>query len=83
MSKYQIVAVKWLDAHGDNGWSSPEDLDPDPYEVTSVGLELCSKKGHVSIAQSIGVDVYDHVLHIPAGMVKEIFVLGVLDIEAE
>lgn len=81
MMKMPIVVVKWMDAHADGGWIDPDSLNPDPYEVTSVGVELTSKKGHVTIAQSLGYEIYDHVLHIPCGMITEMYVLGSVTVD--
>lgn len=81
MAKYDMMVVKWHDAHADTGWSSPEDLTQEPYLVTSFGVEVPTKKGHITIVQSIGDGVYDHILHIPAPMVQEITVVGVIDID--
>ncbi len=54
----------------------PADIDADPYRVTSVGWRIEPKVGHVSLAQSVGDDgAYDHVLHIPDGMVIEVIEL--------
>jgi hypothetical protein len=72
------VAVVWHDAHADRsgGWVLPADIDADPYRVTSVGWRIEPKVGHVSLAQSVGDDgAYDHVLHIPDGMVIEVIEL--------
>jgi len=83
MSKIPLIVVKWMDAHADEGWIDSDSLNPDPYEVTSVGIELTAKKGHVTIAQSVGCDIYDHVLHIPCGMVTEMYVIGTIDVEPD
>lgn len=83
MSKLHLIVVKWLDAHADGGWVDSDSLNPDPYEVTSVGIELAAKKGHVTLAQSVGCDIYDHVLHIPCGMVTEMYVIGTIDVETD
>ena len=81
--KMPIVVVRWMDAHSDGGWIDSDGLNPDPYEVTSVGIELAAKTGHVTIAQSLGSDIYDHVLHIPCGMVSEMYIIGTIDVESD
>lgn len=70
-----IIVVTWWDAHADRsgGWTLPENLDNDPYVVTSVGWRIDPKPGHLSLAQSRGDDgALDHVLHVPTGMIVEV-----------
>ena len=78
--------VVWHDAHADpsGGWVMPGDIDQRPYEVTSVGWLLPAdgggKPGHVTLAQSHGQiagdppEAWDHVLHVPCGMVVRMVV---------
>jgi hypothetical protein len=72
--RFRPVVIYWIDAHADaTSWTSVSDIDEDPYLVQTVGFELEKlKPGHVSVAQSSGDDdgVVDHVLHIPAQMIK-------------
>jgi len=77
------VILHWVDAAADTagGWVTPADLEQRPYVVRSVGFLIPTadggKPGHVTLAQSVGAhqgdendpDAYDHVLHVPAGMV--------------
>lgn len=81
--KTAIVAVVWLDAHADGAtdWTTIEEIDPAPYIVLSVGVMLPTdtKKGHVSIARSTCDGLYDHVLHIPNGMVRHSTVIGCVE----
>ena len=79
-----IVVVVWEDAHADSAgtWINLSDIDPEPLIVTSVGILLASevKPGHVTLTQSHADGLCDHVIHIPEKMVKEITVLGAIDI---
>ena len=77
MAGLELVRILWADAHaGNQEWSPLEELDDhDEYLVESVGFLLPEtaggKKGHVSLAQSITPDGHvDHVLYVPAGMVR-------------
>lgn len=83
--KTQMGVVTWYDAHADSpgSWTTLQDIDPDPYLVTTVGVILpdCTKQGHVSVAQSIGQGSIDGIIHIPEKMVSEITILGTLDLE--
>jgi len=65
--KNKIVLVMWKDAHADQS----DDIDDEPYIVRSVGWLIPNKKrGHVTLAQSIGDGGHiDHILHIPKGMI--------------
>ena len=74
-----IVIVKWTDAHDDStDWTPLADIDQDPYIVTTVGFRLPkgAKKGHVSVARSMGDGVLDAIIHIPQKMVISIESLG-------
>jgi hypothetical protein len=70
----RAVIVTWHDAHSDRvgqSWIQRDDMDDDPYVVTSAGFLLDPPKtGHVSVVQSVGDDgCMDHILHIPNGMI--------------
>ena len=79
MTPYPLSMVVWRDAHADrtSSWCRLSDLDTDDYIVRSVGHVIAGvKRGHVTLAQSVG-DVgddpeLDHVLHIPIAMVLEV-----------
>lgn len=78
---YQIVVLIWQDAHADmaGSWVCVDDIDPDPFHVTSIGILLPHvKPGHVSIAQSIGGDIADHIIHVPNQMVRELTVISTI-----
>ena len=82
-SKDQLVAVTWADAHSLDSfdWKSVKDLnlDDSEYLITSVGFKLpdpISKKKHLVIYQSRTADGdLDHVLCVPAAMIRSIRVL--------
>jgi hypothetical protein len=71
------IYVTWRDAHsGTTTWTSPRDLDNDPFIVRSSGFLMPEsdggKKEHLTIFQSVTPDGdVDHVLHIPIGMVVD------------
>jgi hypothetical protein len=73
-----LVSLIWHDAHAETEWTSLEDIDPEPYDVHSVGWLLPdAKPGHVVICQSLGRDDgLDGVLSIPVGMVVKLTTLG-------
>jgi hypothetical protein len=80
--------VRWSDAHADGtgSWLRIEDIEDEPYVVRSTGFVLDEvKKGHISIAQSLGAEegVVDHVLHIPVGMILSIQYIDVPQVENE
>lgn len=71
----KCVQVVWHDAHDcSETWMPKEDIDKDPYIVTSVGFLIeGSKPAHIVIAQSNSCDgSLDNVLAIPIGMVQAI-----------
>ena len=74
--KHQLLHIVWHDAHAvSNNWCSKSELDDDPCIVSSIGwLIPRAKHDHVVIAQSMILDhdVYDHVLAIPVGMIKQV-----------
>lgn len=77
----QVVAVRWHDAHADfaGTWVHENDIDDEPYEVITVGVQVESKSGHVSVAQNRGQEgYYDHIIHIPEAMVQEVVIIGVI-----
>lgn len=79
-SRFPFVCVMWADAHaGPEHW---EELEPGEGEYVNltVGIlvdpEHGGKQGHVTVAQSqTPDDLFDHVLYIPVGMVRDIKVL--------
>jgi hypothetical protein len=71
-----VWLVEWDDAHADRsgGWVLPGDIEFNPYRVCSVGWRIEVDADHVSLVQSVGDDdACDHVLHIPAGMVRSVW----------
>lgn len=77
--EYQIVLVKWADAHtGEGGWHTIEDYEDDgECIVETVGFlipptESGGKKGHVTIWQTLKEGDGIHPMHIPDGMVRTI-----------
>jgi hypothetical protein len=85
MDKYSTALVYWFDAHDDAtaAWVSLEELEPEPYRVATVGILLPAetKKGHVSVARSIGDGVVDSVIHIPSAMVESVEILGIVELD--
>jgi len=83
--KTQIGVVTWYDAHADSpgSWTTLQDIDPEPYVVTTVGVILpdYTKQWHVSVAQSIGHGSIDGIIHIPEKMVSDITILGTIDVD--
>lgn len=82
--KNRRVEVIWADAHAQDGgsWVFLSDIrDRGEYLVSSIGFQLTkaegAQSGHISIAQSLGIrdDAADSIIHIPWGMVREIYVL--------
>lgn len=77
---FQMVLVKWADAHAYEGgsWVYPSDIeDTGDYIVQTVGWLLTEDNGgfknHVSVAQSWGADdAIDHIINIPSGMVRSL-----------
>jgi len=84
------VILHWTDAAADSsgGWCTVGSLEQRPYVVRSVGFlvptDAGGKPGHVTLVQSIGChqgdeadpDAYDHVLHVPVGMVVRMSACG-------
>jgi len=79
-----FVRIEWADAHAhdEDSWVYLSNVpDRGEYLVSSIGHLLAlgdgGQTGHVSIAQSIGVrdDAGDHIIHIPVGMVRNLWVL--------
>jgi hypothetical protein len=59
-----------------SGWQRPEDIDPDPCVVTSVGYLLAGHKAdHVTVVQSLEGEHVDGPLCVPCGMVRSVVVL--------
>jgi hypothetical protein len=81
VAHHQLLRVWWHDAHAaTDGWTTPDEIDVEPYLVVSVGLLLNGcKPGHVVLAQSMIADHgdVDHVLAIPVAMVTRIETLHV------
>lgn len=71
------VIVTWHDAHTEAPtWISLDEIDDEPYVVTTCGYLLPdAKPHHVCIAQSVGADgSVDAVLCVPVGMVVSVVV---------
>jgi hypothetical protein len=71
----QMVRVMWRDAHAcQSTWLHISELDPEPYEVCSVGYLLVGvKPGHLVVAQSVAPGGHvDGATAIPVGMVMSI-----------
>jgi hypothetical protein len=80
-----MVLVVWADAHAEDtsGWAFLGDIpDRGEYVVESVGWLLPvghgGQTGHISVAQSLTQrdDAVDHIVHIPTGMVRGLFLLS-------
>jgi len=80
-----MALVHWFDAHDDAtaAWVPLEDLEAEPYRVATVGILLPTetKRGHLSVARSIGEGVVDSVIHIPNGMVESVEILGAVELD--
>jgi hypothetical protein len=79
----QIAMVKWHDAHADfqGSWIHESDINPEPLEVTSIGIVLEEvKPGHVTLTQSYIEGICDNILHIPESMVRDITIIAMLEI---
>ena len=73
-----MVRIQWRDAFTSGlHWGRPEDGDPEPAVITSVGWLIDHPlEGHVTIAQSIAADgMAGEMLHVPEAMVDEVTVL--------
>jgi hypothetical protein len=71
--------VEWKDAHGvAHGWTTPEDIEPEPAIIHSIGFHLPDlKPGHLCLAQSLDDGgTVDSVLCIPAEMVLRMVTIG-------
>ena len=80
---YSAVLVKWADAHtSEPGWLELDGSSDDgEVIVTTVGFLIPvgdpgSKKGHVSLWQTVCDGEGIHGFHIPVQMVREVKVLG-------
>jgi hypothetical protein len=75
---YPTVVVVWADAHsGAEHWAELDADDKSEYLVKSCGFIIETERGgkpeHITLAQSYTPDLdFDHVLHIPKGMVRHI-----------
>lgn len=80
-NRFPLVAVTWADAHaGPEHWEELEH-DNNEYLCLTVGIlvdaEHGGKRDHVTVAQSqTPDDLFDHVLFIPVGMVRDIKILS-------
>lgn len=75
---YRVGVVEWVDAHGDSGWLSPDEIDPTPVKVTSVAfvVGVHVKPDHLTICQDVHPDGrLNGVSHIPLGMAPTIHFL--------
>ena len=79
----KLAIVKWHDAHQDgDSWTAPEDIDPNPAVVVSLGFMLDEvKPGHTTLAQSHVHGHYGPLLHVPSAMVREITILTTIDLD--
>ena len=72
------VLVLWADAHaGEGHWDTLDPDDKDEHIVHTCGILVSEidggKPNHMTIAQSKSPDDYfDHVIHIPQGMVRTV-----------
>ena len=83
----KVVAVDWLDAKGDSGWSTEvEAQKEEPPLCTTVGVIVSRTKRKLVIAGTVGhgsdATVGD-VNVIPAGMVRAVVTLGEILIEED
>lgn len=47
----RLVRITWRDTHGEHGWITPGDCDPEPRLIVSVGWLLNAEKaGHYTLA---------------------------------
>ena len=81
-SPREMVLVVWADAHAEDtsGWAFLSEMsDRGEYLVETIGWLLSpkhgGKDGHVTVAQSLTRqdDACDHVVHVPLGMVRELY----------
>ena len=77
-NEHEFVLVIWADAHAGSGhWAELDTEDLDEHLVQSVGMLVTDQDGgkpkHITLAQSKSPDgFYDHVIHIPNQMMREI-----------
>ena len=71
--KHAIILVVWHDAHSIGDTWMPLPVDVEPCIVSSIGYLIPdAKPDYVVIAQSYtNEEMYDHLLAIPVGMIKE------------
>ncbi len=78
---HQFVLIVWADAHaGEGHWDTLDPEDKEEHLVQTVGMLISENDGgkpnHSTIAQSKSPDgFYDHVIHIPRGMVRSVVFL--------
>lgn len=75
-----VILIEWADAHAGPGHWGDLDEDTGEHIVSTTGFlipeEMGGKKLHYTIAQSQTPDgFYDHVIYIPAGMMRKIIPL--------
>ena len=81
-NQFPVVIVHWADAHsGAEHWAALDTEDKAEFIVCSAGHLITQanggKPGHLTIAQSHTPDLdFDHVLHIPNGMIRSCQILG-------
>lgn len=77
-----MVRVVWKDAHAAEGvWHTLDEVRAgDPYLVTSVGIKIKGKKGHLTLVQTITEDrMCDHIIHILDEMIVSVDELGIVN----
>lgn len=74
-----VVYIRWADTHmSDGGWIDLANYEDDgECLIDTVGFliplgDKGSKKGHISVWQTLGEDEGIHGVHIPVGMVRHI-----------
>lgn len=67
----KIVAVVWLDAVANSGWTDHDEA-PEPVEIHSVGWLVRRTKTGITIATSIGGSEHNGSMTIPRGMIRSI-----------
>lgn len=76
--KYPLVEILWIDAEsGDTEWTTPEEIDVDLPEVTSIGFLVKETDTTFVIASTISQDHINGQFKIPKGMVKSKRVLTI------
>ena len=77
-NEHQLVLVVWADAHqGEGHWATLDEEDKEEHLIQTVGMLIAEDDGgkpkHCTVAQSKSPDgFYDHVIHIPTGMVRSV-----------